>query len=218
MRVLLLAWMGLWVASSAHAVVVTIDGVHVVEASAMGDGKWVAQGGRTEGESEQDYIKRIKEDSKAQAKAAADRGTEIHGYIERGFRGEMFEDGYKYYMSVSDTIFKECGKQEWSTEKSFAISLGYGGKTDLHSDEYLIDFKGTDKPLESLKLWDDHYLQLAAYERGISNNMLKCGICYVHRETAESRLIWADRKELDKGWKMFLALLDYYLIKTGLDR
>ena len=172
------------------------------------------------GESEQDYIKRLREDAKAQAKAAAEKGTEIHGYIERGFRGEKFDDafGYRYFSNVFATIGEACGVHSWSPEKSFASSLGYGGKVDLHNDIYLIDFKGTDKPLDSLKLWDDHYLQLAAYERGISINMLKCGICYVHRETAESRLIWADRKELDKGWRCFTALLDFWYAKTDLER
>jgi len=174
-----------------------------------------------EGESEQDYIKRLREDAKAQAKAAAEKGTLIHGYIERGFSGklELEDEGYNYFMNVEQSICNECGgDQKWSTEKSFASSLGYGGKVDLNNDIYLIDFKGTDKPMDSLKLWDDHYLQLAAYERGISINMLKCGICYVHRETAESRLIWADRKELDKGWKCFMALTDFYYARTGLER
>ena len=169
------------------------------------------------GESEQDYIKRLREDAKAQAKAAAEKGTEIHGLIEKGFRNELVELN-KYYESVRNTIILECGVQEWSTEKSFANSLGYGGKVDLHNAEYLIDFKGTDKPLESLKLWDDHYLQLAAYDAGLVPAGRKCGICYVHRETAESRLIWIDEKELMKGWKCFISLLDFYYNKTGLDR
>jgi len=177
------------------------------------------------GESEQDYIKRLREDAKAQAKAAAEKGTEIHGYIEKGFRLEsisgrvdMLWEGYQYWKSVNDTLYAECGNQEWSTEKSFANSLGYGGKVDLHNAEYLIDFKGTDKPLESLKLWDDHYLQLAAYDAGLGGAGRKCGICYVHRDTAESRLIWIDEKELMKGFKCFISLLDFYYNKTGLDR
>jgi hypothetical protein len=36
---------------------------------------------KIEGESEQDFIKRLREDAKAQAKQAAEKGTEIHGYI-----------------------------------------------------------------------------------------------------------------------------------------
>jgi hypothetical protein len=181
---------------------------------------------KIEGESEQDYIKRLKEDAKSQAKVAADKGTEIHGYIERGFRGGQVDDyGWKYVASVNNTLLNsECGVRTWSTEKSFASPLGYGGKVDLHSDKYLIDFKGTDKPMDSLKTWDEHAMQLAAYDIGLSTKGIigfvqrKCGICYIHRDTAESRLIWIDEKELEKGWRCFIALLDYWYAKTGLER
>ena len=71
--------------------------------------------------------------------------------------------------------------------------------------------------MDSLKLWEDHYMQLAAYDAGLGGAGRKCGICYVHRDTAESRLIWADEKELLKGWKCFEALLRHYLVKTGLE-
>jgi hypothetical protein len=125
---------------------------------------------------------------------------------------------YRYYASVAETIEKDCGFQEWHTEKSFASSLGYGGKTDLHNDLYLVDFKGTDKDMDSLKLWDEHYMQLKAYDQGLGNSFRKCGICYIHRETAESKLIWAEPDALSKGWKCFLALLDFLYAKTGIER
>lgn len=171
---------------------------------------------KIEGESEQDYIKRLKEDAKAQAKAAADKGTWIHGCIEKGFRGD-FQEGSEYIDSVLETLRVACGYQDWHTEKSFASPLGYGGKVDLHNDLYLIDFKGTDKPMDSLKLWDEHYMQLAAYDHGIGNTGRKSGICYIHRETTESRLIWAEPNDLWKGWMCFQALLSYYYAKTGLE-
>lgn len=179
---------------------------------------------KIEEESEADYIKRIKEDAKAQAKKAAERGTEIHGYIEKGFKGD-FQEGSEYIDSVMFTINAGCGLQEWSTEKSFAFN-GYGGKVDLHNNLYLIDFKTTDKPLDNVKLWDEHYMQLAAYNYGLAKYTCgvseslsrRCGICYIHRDTAESKLIWAEKNNIDKGWKCFLSLLDYYFAKTGLER
>lgn len=175
---------------------------------------------KIENESESDYIKRIKEDARSHAKQRADEGTEIHGYIERGFRGEMpiGETGHPYYQSVWDMLFAECGLQEWKPEKSFASWVGYGGKVDLHNDEYLIDFKTTEKELESLKTWDEQHMQLAAYDAGLGGVIRKCGILYVHTKTAESRLIWIDEKDLLKGFKCFYALLDFYYAKTGLDR
>lgn len=175
---------------------------------------------KIEGESEADFIKRLREDSKAQAKQAAEKGTEIHGLIEQGFKSHFIDEGEsnKYFESVYHTITLECNLQDWSTEKSFASSLGYGGKTDLFNAEYLIDFKGTDKPLESLKVWDEMSMQLAAYDAGLGGAGRKCGICYVHRDTSESKLIWIDEKELMKGFKCFVALLAFYYAKTGLEQ
>jgi hypothetical protein len=39
---------------------------------------------------------------------------------------------------------------------------------------------------------------------------------YINSNTAESKLIFAEESELEKGWKCFNALLDYYYAKTGL--
>lgn len=189
---------------------------------------------KIDGESESDYITRLKTDSKSHAEQAAMKGTEIHGYIEKGFRGDLVESN-KYFESVSETIVKECGLQDWASEKSFASSLGYGGKIDLHNDKYLIDFKTIEKNIETLKIQEEQKMQLSAYNNGLItanvNEMWlwkisayditanrKCGICYVHRETTESKLLWINEKELVKGWRCFLALLEFFYAKTGLER
>ena len=175
---------------------------------------------KIEGESEDDYIKRIKEDARSHAEQAAQRGTEIHGYIERGFVGDISPEdaNYKFYLSVYNLLVKECGEQEWNTERTFASSLGFGGCVDLHNDEYLIDFKTTDKSLATVKTWDEHAMQLASYDCGLENTGRKCGICYVHRDTAESKLLWLKEEDLLKGQRCFLSLLEYYYCKTGLER
>ena len=170
-------------------------------------------------EPEDEYIERIIQDSDSRSKEARDRGTDIHGYIERGFQGEILDgEANLYFRSVDKIIWDECGLQEWKAEKSFASSLGYGGKVDLHNDNFLIDFKGTDKPLDSIKTYPEQAMQLAAYDAGIDSCSRKCGICYVHRDTAESKLIWIDEKELMKGQEVFFKLLDIYYIQTGLIR
>ena len=171
---------------------------------------------RIDGEDETAYLSRIKSDAKEQAIKAAERGTLIHSWVQGGFEGKPVPlEGVKFYTSALDTIEKECGPQEWICEKSFATER-YGGKCDLHSDEYLIDFKSTDKDLTTVKTWDEHALQLAAYEKGLGANSRKCGILYIHKETAESRLIWIPSNELEKGWRMFSALVEYYYAKSGL--
>lgn len=173
---------------------------------------------KIEGESEAEYIARIKTDSKAQAEKAAERGTQIHAWIQMGFEGEDYGEGSKYFESALNTITNECCVQSWVVEKSFAYP-GFGGKCDIHNDDYLIDIKTTDKDLGNIKTWDEHAMQLAAYDYGLGfkeGTVRKCGILYINVNTAESKLIWIQEDELKRGFNCFMALLDFWYAKTGL--
>lgn len=167
-------------------------------------------------ETEQDYIARIIKDSQEQALKARERGTYIHAVVQGGFEGEpIADDDRVYYESAKAEIEKSCGPLDFECEQSFATDR-FGGKADLHNSHFIIDIKTTDKPVIGLKLWDDHYLQLAAYRNGLGINGAVGGILYINSVTAESKLIWADEKELVKGWKCFSALLNFWYAKTGL--
>lgn len=172
--------------------------------------------GRMEEETEKEYVDRIKEDAKEQAKKAAERGTQIHAWVQDGFERILHGEAEQYFFSAQDTIIIECGDVGWICEKPFATAR-YGGKCDLHNKEYLLDIKTTDKKVEDRKLWESHFMQLAAYRKGLGILVARCGILWINSATAESRLVWADEKELDKGWKMFSALLDYWYAKSGLE-
>jgi hypothetical protein len=173
---------------------------------------------RLENEPEETYIARIKADSKAQAKKAAERGTQIHGWVEKGFLGLEVGEGKPFYESARKTLLEACGEVEWKAEKSFATDR-YGGKVDLHSNEYVVDVKSTEKDLKTIKTWDEHALQLSAYDCGLdrgSRQPRNCGILYIHTKTADSKLIWVDEKELSKGWLCFNDLLNFWYHKSGL--
>jgi hypothetical protein len=177
---------------------------------------------RLEGENDTDFMARIKADSKEQARKAAERGTQIHAWVQAGFEGPRMwdEEQARYYISACETLDAECGCQNsWICEQSFATDR-YGGKVDLHSNTHLIDIKTTDKDIATLKTWDEHAMQLAAYEIGLGGcniGVKKCGILYVNSITAESRLIWIPDEDLSKGWKCFNALVDFWYAKTGLE-
>ena len=165
-------------------------------------------------ETEADYISRIINDSQEQAAKARERGTWIHAVVQSGFENKpVAADDYIYYESAKKELDKHCGAVEWQCEQSFAVDR-YGGKKDLEGGGYLIDIKTTEKDLADIKTWPEHAMQLAAYDYDKKH---MCGILYINVKTAESKLIFIDEKELDKGWKMFTALLDYYYAKTGLE-
>lgn len=180
-----------------------------------------------EGESEAEWIKRVWEDSAAQAKAAAQRGTDIHAAIESYFRNGECDPALRPWAdSVERVLMQEFGSQNWRSERSFASPLGYGGKIDLHSDAVIVDLKGKEAKagVRDWRTYDEHAMQLAAYIVGLP-------MCALHTNALEMRwptaaIVFFDRDEpysevhmikpadLARGWEMFRALLAYWQAKN----
>lgn len=162
---------------------------------------------RGEGEPDVDYIARIIRDSEEQARNARDRGTEIHGAIEKGDLAGPWRDHVSAAMGAVDGWTGET--LEWDAERSFATP-SYGGKLDLSAPGFVADFKTTDKPLEGLKLWPEHRRQLAAYRMGLAMPNARCAIVYVSAVKPEARVIELTEDELQQGWKEFQHLLGFW--------
>jgi len=172
---------------------------------------------RNEGESDAEYMTRIQQDAAEQGRKAAERGTQIHGWIERG----LSELGVP---AEADPFIELAWKEleilnvPWEHEKSFAATV-YGGKVDLHSLDrggIVIDIKTNEKPVADAKLWDEHLMQLAAYRAGLGLFNAQCGILFINHRGMESRLVWAEEKDLERGMRMFSALVDYFYAKSNL--
>lgn len=174
---------------------------------------------RIDDESETDWLARVEQDWQQQGRAAADRGTAIHGAIEQFYRDGVFVKGFADYVGIAfDHILDACGQQKWSAERSFAHTLGYGGKTDLHSDEWVIDVKTKDGDLSKVELYDEHEMQLAAYRRGlpVSKTRLdrRCGILFVSRDIPVAKFVEVPEPDLVRGLFMFDALLAFWKAKN----
>ena len=167
---------------------------------------------KIEGEPEADYIARIIRDSQEQGKQAAAKGTEIHAAIEADQTTREYSD---FVLAAIAQLADWMPQAVWTAEQSFAHPLGFGGKVDDHTTNALVDYKSTDKPLETLKLWDEHAQQLAAYREGLKMPQARCAIIYVSRLKSEARLIEIPEKDLQRGWSMFQALLSYWQARTG---
>lgn len=166
-------------------------------------------------EPETAWLARVEQDWQEQGRAAADRGTAIHAGIEQHFRGTPpNEDVWPWVVVARDALLAKCEPQIWSAERSFFCSLGYGGKTDLHSPEWVIDVKTKDGVPDG-KLYDEHLMQLAAYRYGLGVHGARCGILFVQREIASAVLIEASDEEVRNAWEMFGALLRYWQCKNG---
>lgn len=171
-------------------------------------------------EPEQAWLERVEKDSQEEGRKAAERGTAIHAAIERHYLGLPVDPTLmQWVIAAVAEVERVCGRQEWRAEKSFASPLGYGGKVDLHSDYWVIDFKGKEN-LDGLRLWDDHHCQLGAYSKGLFSHLtmhasIRHAIVFIDRNKPAAQLIEADPAEISKGTQMFLALLAYWKAKTG---
>lgn len=174
---------------------------------------------RDDGESEEDWLRRVKEDAKETARKAAERGTQIHAWVQQYFEGlaGLPDEASIYGSIVSDLLHQhEIDASLLWVEHSFAAE-GYGGKVDMfHPAHLVLDIKTTDKPLNGLKTWDNHAMQVAAYRQGLGMPLARGGIIFVSTKEVEAKLIWIPEEALERGWRMFCALEDYWYAKTGL--
>lgn len=174
---------------------------------------------RRHGESEEMYIARIVQDSKEQARKAADRGTAIHAAIQGHYEGEPPSEEYWEHVRGAVAAVDGWMKGPWDAEKSFASALGFGGKVDLSSPWAVADFKTKEFDSETdLKTWDEHAMQLAAYRGGLGLHRARCAIVYVSASVPGlARVMPIKEDGLLKGWGMFGSLLSYWKAKTGYD-
>ncbi len=177
-----------------------------------------------EGEDLHSYAKRVVEDSRKQANAAAEKGTEVHAMIEKWFLGGVDIDA----LPVSDQaiingilrVFSENElpvlQSEWKAETSFASPYGYGGKVDLHNDDFVVDFKTKANWDEKTKLgYESHAMQLAAYDIGLCNSQIYLRRINVFISTEEpGKVAVVEWDQPGRYWAMFDRLLSFWKLQN----
>lgn len=181
---------------------------------------------RVNGESEKDFIARVVMDSKATAKAAAERGTRVHESIEAWYQGVRPVEHDDIAKGVEEAVFEHFKThpfQKWETEVSFSHPLGFGGKTDLFTrpDEsapvgIMLDAKTKEfGPDDEVPAYDEHLMQLAAYRIGVGMPHARCA--NVFASVSHPGLVkvkeWSE-EDLRRGWAMFQALLNFWQLKN----
>lgn len=167
---------------------------------------------RIEGETVDQFASRALTDAAHEAETKRNTGTAIHTAIEKEIAGLDYDKRYMPHVHAAMLAIDNFGK--FSTEKSFASPLGYGGKVDLHNDNYVIDVKTTEFGPDDIKtLYDEHRMQLSAYMHGLK---LKARMFILFVSISHPGLVrLVEHDEHNKSLKMFLCLLHYYQAKTG---
>ena len=171
---------------------------------------------RGEVETESAWLKRVVQDSKAQARDAADLGTEIHEAVQSFYEGRKASKFPIHVLTCTKAIESHYGAREWIAERSFCHEMGFGGKVDLHTDGIVIDIKTKDfEDASKVTGYDEHLMQLAAYRVGLGMPEARCANVFVSRTNADLSVIkeWAE-EDLQRGWAMFCSLLKYWQIKN----
>jgi hypothetical protein len=177
---------------------------------------------RLDGEPEADWIKRVKTDSREHARKRAEQGERIHAAIEGHFRGVAPDAEHAPYVrGVLAALGEKCGPQEWLPEKTFNHYGGYGGKIDLHSNEWVLDFKTKEfTPDEPPEMYDEQPMQLAAYSEGLTcredyRTVHKCGIVWISVTVPGLAILEEiSMNQFWRGQEMFNALLEYWWAKN----
>jgi hypothetical protein len=180
---------------------------------------------RIEGESSDDFLARVGKDAAEHGKQAAEEGTRIHAAIESYYRGDEFGAAYMpHVMGVRDLLNRVCGDQAspWLPEAACVSPLGYCTKSDLHSHDWVIDFKGKDgdqKQLDAMTTFDQHDMQLAATRAALESRLKshpRCAIVFVSRtHPGACSFIEIPEWKLWRGMRMFDALLTYWQARNN---
>jgi hypothetical protein len=167
-------------------------------------------------ETESAWLKRVVQDSKAQARDAADLGTEIHAAVQGFYEGRKASAFPIHVQTCTKAIESHYGAKKWIAERAFAHEMGFGGKVDMHTDGIVIDIKTKDfDDPAKVAGYDEHLMQLAAYRVGLGMPEARCANVFVSRTNADLAVVkeWAE-EDLARGWLMFTALLSFWQYKN----
>ena len=169
-------------------------------------------------ETEEQFAMRAYNESQQQVRDRATDGTFIHAALEQYFLGEEFSMDYLPHVQGVVHALEQLGldKEPWKAEKSFSFN-GFGGKVDLHSPNLIADFKTKEFTEDNLpNVYDNHFMQLGAYRAGLQLGNVGGLILFVSSESKGLvHPVECTPEQLDKGYAMFLGLLQVWQAKRG---
>jgi len=174
---------------------------------------------RLEDESEQDWLVRVMSDAKSTGRDAADRGTRMHGVLERFYRNEVLSVWPIYVIETDQAVREHFGDHKWIAETSAASGEdGFGGKVDLWCEEgdgIVVDFKTKEGSLDKVAVYHEHLMQLAAYRVLLGVPRARAANVFVN-EKGDVKIIEHDQDDLKSAYECFKCLLKFYKIKNNL--
>lgn len=171
---------------------------------------------RIDGETDEAFCARVMEDSKRQAKEAAELGSALHTAIELHLQDREIDLRWSRHVTALEDVMLAHGVnlRQGKAEHSFCSPLGYGGKVDWHSEHAVVDFKSKPKIDAKTAAYDEHLMQLSAYKRGLelTDDGFSVRKLNVFVGIHDARILVHEWTMDDgiRGWTMFESLLRYW--------
>jgi len=166
------------------------------------------------------YQEEVKRLTSIEMDLAPSAGTNFHKLMEDYVnRNTKDDENYELAEKVYKTILDKTSSKDFTTEKSFATEL-YGGAVDLHSDDWVIDYKTKqtkDKFKPGKMAFDDQVMQLSAYREGLGLRNAKCANVFVCLEDGQIDFHVHSEKELEQGKHLFSHALQIWYIRNRAD-
>ena len=165
------------------------------------------------------WAKKVVAAAREKTFAKADAGSEIHDILEQYF-ADYYANRSNQDTALCDSVHKSIAavtkSQSWIPERSFAnAEHGYAGKCDLHSPDWVIDFKTKDGSVEKVRGYQNQAEQLAAYAVGLGIPNARLANVFISRD----RELWGKPEGVsffehkdDNAWNRFKAQLDLWQI------
>ncbi len=172
---------------------------------------------RLDGESDELFIRRLRQDAIEYAKEAAALGTATHRAIERWLTHKEYSKmvhGYDVGKMLSAFVglwVTNFAGLKYACEVTFACDHGYGGKNDIKTDNVIFDVKTkTTKEGEKIKLYPEQGMQLAAYDKGLGGKPRRLiNIVISTTEPGRIEMVeWTD--ERDELFKCFMNAFEVW--------
>lgn len=177
------------------------------------------------------YEAKVLELAQERMSVARDRGSEIHGAIERYLREFQHAldnptdtylplmRGHSEHIKAAIHALDDLGAHyhPFRAERSFASPLhGFGGCVDFSTEGLIADYKCVTRLEKKLDYWD-RAAQLASYSMGIHGKIVRCANIFIDSTTAEYVVKEWTSEELEHGWRVFCCCRDLWCLMNNYD-
>lgn len=174
---------------------------------------------RKENEKLDEFVHRVlsvDKEHEAEAKEAADKGSEIHKAIELCLQGKEFNPVWKPYVEGVLPVVANLGKIIFSEKVLVNAEDGYAGRADLgletDRDIIVADFKTT-RSMPKKEPWIEARMQVASYAKCIGNTANKhivTAVIYISTVLPGSVELFLNENWQDAYEHGFKPLLKYW--------